>query len=143
MTDNEYVMRFQDTKQIAKGVNESFLNEIAILLRTNIGTVSTTFFEITKDTETHEYMMILQYYKSGSLRNYLNNNFYNINRLIIHQLDKLYVGNVISSITVSSIKIIIFLSSPSPSSIKSFKYSSSIFEFCHSSNNQIWKLENV
>ncbi|RHZ79955.1 hypothetical protein Glove_139g366 [Diversispora epigaea] len=71
MTNNEYVMRFQDTKQIAKGINESFLNEIAILLRTNIGTASTTFFEITKDTETHEYAMILQYYKSGSLRNYL------------------------------------------------------------------------
>ncbi|RHZ83343.1 hypothetical protein Glove_97g107 [Diversispora epigaea] len=59
-------------------VNENFLNEMAILLRTNVGTTSTIFYGITKDLETNEYMMVLQYYEGGSLRNYLNNNFNSI-----------------------------------------------------------------
>ncbi|RHZ80121.1 hypothetical protein Glove_139g358 [Diversispora epigaea] len=60
-------------------INEDFLNEMAILLRTDLGTISTSIFGITKDTETHEYVMVLAYYKGGSLRNYLNNDFNNIN----------------------------------------------------------------
>ena len=49
---------------------------MAILSRTNSGyPLSTAFYGITKDPETNEYMMVLRYYKGGSLRNYLNNNF--------------------------------------------------------------------
>ncbi|RHZ55129.1 hypothetical protein Glove_420g118 [Diversispora epigaea] len=59
-------------------INEDFLNEMTIHLNTNDGTTSTAFFGITKDPETHEYMMVLGYYRGGSLRNYLNNNFNNI-----------------------------------------------------------------
>ena len=36
------------------------------------------FYGIIKDPETHKYMMVLEYFKGGSLRNYLNNNFNNI-----------------------------------------------------------------
>ncbi|RHZ75661.1 hypothetical protein Glove_212g171 [Diversispora epigaea] len=57
-------------------INDDFLNEIAIHLRSSKKSVS--FYGITKDPKTHKYMMVLQYYKGGSLRNYLNNNFDNI-----------------------------------------------------------------
>ncbi|RHZ75682.1 hypothetical protein Glove_212g245 [Diversispora epigaea] len=33
------------------------------------------FYGITKDPETHEYMMVLEYSEDGSHGNYLNNNF--------------------------------------------------------------------
>ncbi|RHZ85563.1 hypothetical protein Glove_64g85 [Diversispora epigaea] len=56
-------------------INEDFLNEMAILSRTNGKISSTTLYGISKNPETHEYMMVLQYYKGGSLRNYLNDNF--------------------------------------------------------------------
>ncbi|RHZ75599.1 hypothetical protein Glove_212g163 [Diversispora epigaea] len=94
---NEWISydRFQDIKQIAKGgyevvlkkfnnivdINEEFLNEIAILLRTNVGSISITLYGITKDPETHEYMMVLYYYKGRSLRNHLNNNFDNFDNI--------------------------------------------------------------
>ena len=48
---------------------------MAIHLRTNAGTTSTALYGITEDPETHRYIMVLEYYKGGSLRNYLNNNF--------------------------------------------------------------------
>ncbi|RHZ75584.1 hypothetical protein Glove_212g208 [Diversispora epigaea] len=94
---------FQDIKQIAKGgygtiyyaivvvlkkfdgivditINDDFLNEMTIYLRTSGNKItSTILYGITKDPETHEYMMVLEYFKGGSLRNYLNNNFNNIN----------------------------------------------------------------
>ncbi|RHZ82528.1 hypothetical protein Glove_109g84 [Diversispora epigaea] len=60
-------------------INEDFLNEMAIHLRTNVKNASVGLHGITKDPETHEYMIVLQYYKGGSLRNYLNNNFNNFN----------------------------------------------------------------
>ncbi|RHZ75578.1 hypothetical protein Glove_212g149 [Diversispora epigaea] len=41
-------------------INDDFLNEIAILLRTNVGLISTTLYGITKDPGTHEYMMVLK-----------------------------------------------------------------------------------
>ncbi|RHZ55098.1 hypothetical protein Glove_420g111 [Diversispora epigaea] len=57
-------------------INEEFLNELAVHLRANSNSIaSTTLFGLTKDPVTQEYMMVLQYYKGGSLRNYLNNNF--------------------------------------------------------------------
>ncbi|RHZ75679.1 hypothetical protein Glove_212g249 [Diversispora epigaea] len=61
-------------------INEDFLNEMTIYLRTSGNKItSTTLYGITKDPETHEYMMVLEYFKGGSLRNYLNNTFNNIN----------------------------------------------------------------
>ncbi|RHZ55279.1 hypothetical protein Glove_417g65 [Diversispora epigaea] len=60
-------------------INEDFLNEMAILLRTNDKIVSTKIFGITKDLVTHEYMIVLEYFEGGSLRNYLSNNFNDIN----------------------------------------------------------------
>ncbi|RHZ86454.1 hypothetical protein Glove_50g38 [Diversispora epigaea] len=53
---------------------------MTIYLRTSGNKItSTTLYGITKDSETHEYMMVLKYFKGGSLRNYLNNTFNNIN----------------------------------------------------------------
>ncbi|RHZ75714.1 hypothetical protein Glove_212g154 [Diversispora epigaea] len=60
-------------------INEDFLNEMAILLRTNDKIVSTKIFGITKDLVTHEYMIVLEYFEGRSLRNYLSNNFKDIN----------------------------------------------------------------
>ncbi|RHZ75569.1 hypothetical protein Glove_212g132 [Diversispora epigaea] len=61
-------------------INEHFLNEMAILLMTrNASSLPVQFYGITKDPETHEHMMVLRYYKGGNLRNYLINNFNNIN----------------------------------------------------------------
>ena len=51
---------------------------MAILLETNGKMSSTRLYGITKDPDTHEYMMVLEYYGGGNLRNYLNNNFNNI-----------------------------------------------------------------
>ena len=52
---------------------------MAILSRTNdVGWPSTDLLGITKDPETHKYMIVLSYYSGGSLRNYLNNNFNDI-----------------------------------------------------------------
>ncbi|RHZ83300.1 hypothetical protein Glove_97g110 [Diversispora epigaea] len=59
-------------------ISEDFLNEMAIHLNTNDEMSLNRFYGITKDPETHEYMMILRYYSGGSLRNYLNTNFGNI-----------------------------------------------------------------
>ncbi|RHZ55109.1 hypothetical protein Glove_420g28 [Diversispora epigaea] len=61
-------------------INDDFLNEMIILLKTNgIAASSVGFYGITKNPETHEYMLVLHYYEGGSLRNYLNNNFNSIN----------------------------------------------------------------
>ncbi|RHZ85059.1 hypothetical protein Glove_71g71 [Diversispora epigaea] len=38
---------------------------MAILLRTNVEMTSTTLYGITKDLETHEYMMVLEYYEAN------------------------------------------------------------------------------
>ncbi|RHZ60924.1 hypothetical protein Glove_350g61 [Diversispora epigaea] len=60
-------------------IREDFLNEMAILSITNdVPASSVGFYGISKDPETHEYMMVLEYFEGGSLRNYLNNNFNNI-----------------------------------------------------------------
>jgi len=37
------------------------------------------FYGITQDPETQNYMMILDYAERGSLRNYLDQNYYNLN----------------------------------------------------------------
>ncbi|RHZ75662.1 hypothetical protein Glove_212g170 [Diversispora epigaea] len=60
-------------------INENFLNEMAIHLRTSDAErLPVLFYGITKNPETYEYMMVLEYFKGGSLRNYLNNNFEDI-----------------------------------------------------------------
>ncbi|RHZ82538.1 hypothetical protein Glove_109g229 [Diversispora epigaea] len=60
-------------------ISEDFLNEMVIHMRTNVRSASVRFYGITKDPKAHEYIMVLQYFKGGSLRNYLNNNFNNFN----------------------------------------------------------------
>ncbi|RHZ84936.1 hypothetical protein Glove_74g204 [Diversispora epigaea] len=61
------------------GINDDFLNEMIIHLRANSRSIaSTSLYGITKDPKTQEYMIVLHYYKGGSLRSYLNNNFKNI-----------------------------------------------------------------
>ncbi|RHZ80123.1 hypothetical protein Glove_139g351 [Diversispora epigaea] len=60
-------------------INEDFLNEMAIHLRIMGEGSSIRFFGITEDPETHKYMMVLDYLEDGNLRNYLNNNFQDIN----------------------------------------------------------------
>ncbi|RHZ63145.1 hypothetical protein Glove_332g18 [Diversispora epigaea] len=64
------------------------LNEMEIHLKTNIKAESIRFFGITQDPETHSYMMVLNYAKEGNLREYLKNNFNNIDW--IHKLKNLY-----------------------------------------------------
>ncbi|RHZ85063.1 hypothetical protein Glove_71g78 [Diversispora epigaea] len=60
-------------------INEDFLNEIAIHLRTMDENSSLRFYGITKDPETHKYVMVLRYLEGGNLRNFLDNNLQNIN----------------------------------------------------------------
>ncbi|RHZ79165.1 hypothetical protein Glove_151g71 [Diversispora epigaea] len=57
-------------------LNENYLNEIAIHLKTD---ASVRIYGITQEPETHKYIMVLQYMESGNLRDYLKNNFSNIN----------------------------------------------------------------
>ncbi|RHZ79146.1 hypothetical protein Glove_151g58 [Diversispora epigaea] len=59
-------------------LNEDFLNEIAIHLKARKAG-SLQFYGITQDPETHKYIMVLQYMNGGNLREYLKNNFNNIN----------------------------------------------------------------
>ncbi|RHZ43257.1 hypothetical protein Glove_815540g2 [Diversispora epigaea] len=54
-------------------------NNMAIHLRTLTEYASIRFYLITHDPETHSYMMVLQYGQDGNLREYLKNNFNNIN----------------------------------------------------------------
>ncbi|RHZ79196.1 hypothetical protein Glove_151g95 [Diversispora epigaea] len=59
-------------------LNEDFLNEIAIHLKTRRELISLRFYGITRDPETREYIMVLDYMNGGNLRDYLKNNFNNI-----------------------------------------------------------------
>ncbi|RHZ56979.1 hypothetical protein Glove_395g18 [Diversispora epigaea] len=54
------------------------LNEMTIHLKLHSDT-SAYFYGITQDPETHKYMMVLYYANDGNLREYLKNNFNNIN----------------------------------------------------------------
>ncbi|RHZ69986.1 hypothetical protein Glove_276g78 [Diversispora epigaea] len=56
-------------------INKDFLNEMVIHSRTMETYLPISFYGITKDLETHKYMMVLEYLEDGNLRNYLNNNF--------------------------------------------------------------------
>ncbi|RHZ49424.1 hypothetical protein Glove_521g21 [Diversispora epigaea] len=97
------------------------LNEMSIHLKTNRLTIQ--FYGITQDPETFKYMMVLQYAEDGNLREYLKNNFNNINwkqklynlwelSLIlvdIHQLNivhqDFHPGNILSTDFTASIRI--------------------------------------
>ncbi|RHZ46365.1 hypothetical protein Glove_624g28 [Diversispora epigaea] len=57
-------------------LNEDFLNEIAIQLK--IVRASVQIYGITQDPETREYIIVLEYMKDGNLRDFLKNNFNNI-----------------------------------------------------------------
>ncbi|RHZ64767.1 hypothetical protein Glove_320g51 [Diversispora epigaea] len=107
-------------------LNEDFLNEIAIHLKTMNGFATPRIYGITQDPETNEFIMVLDYMFGGNLRDYLKNNFNNINwklklgylrRLAsnfenIHKLDIIHhdfhPGNILSdnfNFKDSSIKI--------------------------------------
>ncbi|RHZ79181.1 hypothetical protein Glove_151g43 [Diversispora epigaea] len=62
-------------------LNEDFLNEMTIHLKTKNTTTysSIRFYGITQDPEKNEYIMVLEYMPDGNLRDYLKNNFNNIN----------------------------------------------------------------
>ncbi|RHZ85145.1 hypothetical protein Glove_71g80 [Diversispora epigaea] len=70
-TENRQWVRFGKLEVVLKRVDdiediiENFLNEMAILLRTNGNMLSTTLYGITKDPETHKYLMVLKYLKGG------------------------------------------------------------------------------
>ncbi|RHZ85569.1 hypothetical protein Glove_64g97 [Diversispora epigaea] len=60
------------------------LNEMAIHLKSYTGSndvTSIAFYGITQDPEKHSYMIVLEYASDGNLREYLKNNFNNINWL--------------------------------------------------------------
>ncbi|RHZ48722.1 hypothetical protein Glove_543g9 [Diversispora epigaea] len=91
------------------------LNEVAIHFKTHVEYASIRFYGITQDPETDTYMMVLEYARDGNFREYLKNNFNNINwkqklynlrelsyRLMnIHELDivhqDFHPGNILSS----------------------------------------------
>ncbi|RHZ88866.1 hypothetical protein Glove_21g48 [Diversispora epigaea] len=61
-------------------LNKEFLNETTIHLKTvDPLSYSIRIYGITKDPETNKYMMVLEYMPDGNLRDYLKNNFDNIN----------------------------------------------------------------
>ncbi|RHZ80138.1 hypothetical protein Glove_139g381 [Diversispora epigaea] len=71
-------------------INEDFFNEIEILSRTIGDYLTILFYGITKDQETRKYMMIFDYLEGGNLRNFLKNNFNNINwKVKLHHLNLL------------------------------------------------------
>ncbi|RHZ67407.1 hypothetical protein Glove_301g20 [Diversispora epigaea] len=59
-------------------LNEGFINEIEIHLKTRSKFASIRIYGITQDPETNEYIMALEYMKDGNLRDHLKNNFNNI-----------------------------------------------------------------
>ncbi|RHZ67758.1 hypothetical protein Glove_299g105 [Diversispora epigaea] len=74
-------------------LNEDFLNEIAIHLKASRNNASIQIYGITRDPETNEYIIVLQYMSNGNLRDYLKNNFNNINwKLKLGYLHRLAYG---------------------------------------------------
>ncbi|RHZ82558.1 hypothetical protein Glove_109g35 [Diversispora epigaea] len=68
-------------------LDEEFLNEMIIHLKTkNNGSIQ--FYGITQDPESHKYTMVLNYAEGGNFRDYLKNNFNDINWK--NKLDYLY-----------------------------------------------------
>ncbi|RHZ49141.1 hypothetical protein Glove_529g28 [Diversispora epigaea] len=69
----QYLQEYSGMKKFdgIKNMNDDFLNEIVILLKTNFGSISTTLYGITKDPETHKYLVVLEYFKGGNEELYL------------------------------------------------------------------------
>ncbi|CAG8726552.1 16142_t:CDS:2, partial [Acaulospora morrowiae] len=60
----------------SKNITEEFLDEIKLQMRSHYELGNTIeCFGITKDPETGDFMMIMEFMKDGSLRNYLSKNF--------------------------------------------------------------------
>ncbi|RHZ82274.1 hypothetical protein Glove_110g70 [Diversispora epigaea] len=82
--ENQQWIRYNQEEVVLKkfdnfaNLNEDFFNEMAIHLKSG-SYVSIQFYGITQDPETHKYIMVLRYAKGGNLRDYLKNNFNNIN----------------------------------------------------------------
>ncbi|RHZ88762.1 hypothetical protein Glove_21g55 [Diversispora epigaea] len=60
-------------------LNEEFLNEMTFHLKKKEHLGSIGIYGMTKDPETNEYIMVLDYMPDGNLRDYLKNHFDNIN----------------------------------------------------------------
>ncbi|RHZ82877.1 hypothetical protein Glove_103g304 [Diversispora epigaea] len=85
-------------------LNEEFLNEMTIHLKTmDLFHRFIRIYGITKDLETNKYMMILQYMSDGNLKDYLKNNFDNINwndkllylSYLAEGFDKLHTSDIV------------------------------------------------
>src|ERR1700753_2456904 len=71
--------------------NLSFQIESPFISAADSGSVVVKFYGITKDPETNNFMMVMEYAQYGSLRQHLNNNFNSLN-----WTDKLYNLNFIA-----------------------------------------------
>ncbi|RHZ43516.1 hypothetical protein Glove_1033g18 [Diversispora epigaea] len=98
--ENQQWKRWYENLEVALKKFDNFvnfddvLNEMEIHLKTwSVYSPSIRFYGITQDPETHSYMMVLQYAKDGNLRQYLKNNFNNINwKQKLHNLWQLSLG---------------------------------------------------
>ncbi|RGB29611.1 hypothetical protein C1646_766421 [Rhizophagus diaphanus] len=61
----------------SQNMSDKYLNELKIHWKISYG-AGLTFFGLTKDLETKEFMMIIQFADEGNLRSILSNNFNNI-----------------------------------------------------------------
>src|ERR1700753_267501 len=59
--------------------NLSFQIESPFISAADSGSVVVKFYGITKDPETNNFMMVMEYAQYGSLRQYLNNSFNSLN----------------------------------------------------------------
>ncbi|RHZ62084.1 hypothetical protein Glove_344g41 [Diversispora epigaea] len=86
-----------------ESLNEEFLNETAIHLKTLKEGASLRFYGITQDPETYKYIMVLVYLPGGNLRDYLKTNFNNINwsmklgylKELAHDFENIHKLNII------------------------------------------------
>ncbi|EXX50461.1 uncharacterized protein OCT59_024025 [Rhizophagus irregularis] len=84
--DGNWIKREPESIQVAlkrlngsQNISADFLNELKTHWKLNfLQGSSLTFYGITKDPETEEIMMIMQYAEDGNLRNVLSSNFNNI-----------------------------------------------------------------
>ncbi|GBC40249.1 kinase-like domain-containing protein [Rhizophagus irregularis DAOM 181602=DAOM 197198] len=63
----------------SENVTLEFINEIKLHYKMGYETYVVIAYGITQDPETKNYMMVLEYAKDGSLRNYLNINYSRLN----------------------------------------------------------------
>ncbi|RHZ83889.1 hypothetical protein Glove_87g6 [Diversispora epigaea] len=104
-------------------LNEYYLNEIEIHLKTRSDGefVSIRTYGITKDSETNEYILVLQYMDGGNLRDYLKNNF----NIIDWKLKLSYLNELASNFSKIH-KLDIIHHDFHPGNILSYNFKSSI-----------------